>query len=120
MAELKLEIEERAGGIGIIHVVGAVDFIRFSELQEAVRAREEAGDKGLVVDLTEMEYISSSGVSVLIKASAHCDELSRKFCLVRPKDNAQREFFRIAGLDKHFTWAETTDEAVVKVTPAAK
>ena len=59
MADLKLEVEERAGGVGIIHVIGAVDFIRFSDLQNAVRAREEAGDKGLIVDLTEMDYVSS-------------------------------------------------------------
>ena len=116
MASLTLNLEEKPGSISVLHVIGSVDFIRFSDLQSALRKRIDSDDKALVIDLSAMEYVSSSGISVLIKAASRHEELSRPLCLVKPQSKGQRALFKIAGLDTYFPWAETVEEALAQVT----
>lgn len=76
---------------------GRLDTVTSPELEEAMN--NEAGDwKGVIVDASKVEYISSSGLRVLLS-------IYRKYASLEVKgaSNTVKEVFKITGLDDVFT-----------------
>ena len=59
----------RRDGSTTVSVTGAVDITNAEQLDQAVRAAEEDGGQ-VVVDLTEVDFLDSTGLSVLLQARA--------------------------------------------------
>jgi anti-sigma B factor antagonist len=68
-----MEISERkVGQVTVIGIKGDANIsARLSEFQELVRERISAGDRQIVVNLSECTWIDSSGLGELIKALIH-------------------------------------------------
>ena len=52
--------------VHVVHIAGEVDMSHEEELRGELRAAVAADPKGIVVDLTECEFIDSSGVRALL------------------------------------------------------
>lgn len=65
----------------------------------------------LVVDLSRVTYIDSSGLAVLIEAMQKTDEYGGKFALAAPQENV-RSIFEIARLDQVFRIYPDVDSAL--------
>jgi anti-anti-sigma factor len=59
-------IIEQQGRVTIVKVTGFVDAVTASTLAEALAGQLQAGNSCLVVDLDQLEYMSSAGLRVLL------------------------------------------------------
>ncbi|HEX7901388.1 MAG TPA: STAS domain-containing protein [Planctomycetota bacterium] len=109
-------VHERAGDVAVLRVSGAVDHVQYHALEEAIQTELDRRQLRLVVDLSELTYISSAGINVLGHAVSQYEKVAGKFCLVRPVKVAQWHFFTTLGVDAIFPWAPSLAEAVAAVS----
>lgn len=106
---------ERVGEVAVLRVWGAVDHIQYHALEEAIQGELDRRRLRLVVDLSELTYISSAGINVLGHAVSQYEKLKGSFRLVRPVKIAQWHFFTTIGVDAIFPWSASLEEAVAAV-----
>ena len=70
---------------------------------------EEAGD--VLVDLSRINYIDSTGIGELVGYLGRFQEAKRKLILVRPSDQIKK-LLKVAHLDELFPVFDTLEEAV--------
>jgi anti-anti-sigma factor len=68
-------------------------------------------DINIAVDLTELEYISSAGLRVLLVITKNRKKNNSDLCLFGLNENVM-EIFKISGFDTIFNIAENETEAV--------
>jgi len=68
--------------IVILSVRDAVDMLSAPELTEAIRDALNKEPAGLIVDLTDVNFLASVGMSILIAAQEAADALSLRFGVV--------------------------------------
>ena len=86
------------------------------DLESSPKARElllgsVAGEKSLLVDLSAVTYIDSSGVASLVEALKAARENGTRFALAAASEPARR-VLELARLDKVFTIYDTIDDAL--------
>lgn len=76
----------------IVHVRGDVDLLTAREFRECVHttASRDTNHGGMVVDLSELEYIDASGLLALEEGRRLCREHSRELVLVGPPPHVER------------------------------
>ncbi|MBT4486672.1 MAG: STAS domain-containing protein [Rhodospirillaceae bacterium] len=97
-------LEEAIGDVRVLSPVGRVDHATVSAFQEALFPRlEDCGDDGvaIVLDLSEVEYISSVGLRVLMLAAKQCKN-QRGDIAVAALGEQMREIFQISRFDMVF------------------
>ncbi len=65
---LKVSVTEKEDGVFVISPVGSIDTDTYEFLEERVNSVLEASPKVIIFDMEGVSYISSRGVSVVIKA----------------------------------------------------
>lgn len=78
---------------------GDIDSFTAPDLAAALEALGQAAD--VVVDLSGVVFIDSSGLRALISAHTALDEHGQRLVLVAPSRAASR-LFEISGLNEHF------------------
>ena len=79
-------------------VEGRIDTITSQDLDKEIN--EELGNfNSLIMDFTDLEYISSAGLRVLIATQKKLKEDDIPF-VIRNVNDAIREIFRMSGFDK--------------------
>jgi anti-anti-sigma factor len=63
------DVNERLiGQVAVIATSGVVDMITAPQLEEAIKAALAKSPKGIVVDLTDVEFLASAGMGVIVAA----------------------------------------------------
>jgi len=88
---LRIQIE-RAPDRECVVVLGELDIYTAPSLEQAVRELEQARPRLLVIDLTGLSFIDSTGLSVLLTASERARRQRRRLVVVRPPLPALRVF----------------------------
>ena len=72
--------------------------------------------ESLIFHCSEMEYISSAGIRVILTATKTCMKARKKvaFCMVRPN---VRQIFEIGGFTRIFTIYGTLDDTLKILNP---
>jgi anti-sigma B factor antagonist len=86
----------------VILVAGELDFHSAPELRQAILTALNEGASRLVLDLGEMEFIDSSGLSVIIAAFKRCRERGGELIL-RSVTERTRRVLEVSGLNKVFS-----------------
>jgi anti-sigma B factor antagonist len=97
--------------VDLFKVSGRVDSSNSGELDDALQARLDEGHSNLVLDLSEVNYISSSGLRSLVSALRASKKKGGDLRLARPSDRVQ-EVLGLAGLDSLF---ESYDDVTAAV-----
>ena len=96
----------------IVYVDGRVDESTWGAfgagLNEAVRQAGQAGLANVVVDLSNLDYMSSRGLRVLTVAKREADESAISIVLASPNE-VMREILAISRYDKLFTITATIE-----------
>ena len=71
---------------------GELDMSTAAKLEEAVRAAEATDAKRIVVDLSEVTFMDSTGLKLLLEASARARANSNRLRLIRGPRRVQRVF----------------------------
>ena len=109
------EVEDR--GVVVIAPAGRVDSTTSDELDRRLRAVLDRKAPRVVVDLGQVEYISSAGLRVLLALAKRMREQKGALALASLGD-AVRQVFELAGFLPLFTVAATRADAVA-VTSAS-
>jgi anti-sigma B factor antagonist len=102
-------IEQRDGAV-VVRLAGELDLYNAPAVRTALLAECATGPERLVVDLSEVEFIDSTSLGVLIEARRR---LGRPECFLLAAPAAEtRRALKISGLDRHFGVHDTVDAAL--------
>lgn len=101
---------ERAGETAVIRPMGDVDMSGSPELRAKIRTAQGDSPRRLVVDLSEVGYMDSSGLATLVEAMKNAKNSGSELVLASMGEKV-RAIFEIARLDAYFTIVGSVDEA---------
>ncbi|MCK4908896.1 MAG: STAS domain-containing protein [Planctomycetes bacterium] len=113
MADFKINSQKLQNGIVAITVKGFLDAYTYGELEQTIQDFFNQNLYRFIVDLAQVDYISSAGAGVFIGAIGLAQENKGNIVIIRPKPNV-KEVFDLLGLSQIFTIAGTM-EAALKV-----
>jgi anti-sigma B factor antagonist len=109
---MKHEIREQDGAI-VVALTGDVDLQNSPEARKILLSCVEK-KQPVLVDLSGVGYIDSSGVASLVESLQCARKVGTKLVLVAVSDGARR-VLGLARLDKVFTICATVEEGLTKV-----
>jgi len=89
--QLRIRID-RSSGRECVALLGELDIFTAQSLEDAVLGLEDTNPGLVVIDLTGVSFIDSTGLSVLLTASQRAREQGRRLVVVRPPLPALRVF----------------------------
>jgi anti-sigma B factor antagonist len=98
-------------GPNILPLEGEIDLHVSPEVAESLRTMTAKRPKQLVVDLTKVTYLDSSGLAVLIEGMQNVQEYGGRFVVAGVQESV-KHIFDIARLDQVFQIFPTVDEAL--------
>ncbi|HEX3286429.1 MAG TPA: STAS domain-containing protein [Mycobacterium sp.] len=96
--------------IVVLSVGVAVDLLSAPRLTEAIRYALAMAPAGLIVDLTEVEFLASVGMSVLVDAQEQANAASARFAVVADGAGTSRPI-RLLGIDAIVALYPTLEDA---------
>jgi anti-sigma B factor antagonist len=110
-----LEIQrERQDGFALVAPSGEVDLATARGLGDVLRDETQDGVGHVVVDLSEVTYLDSTGLGVLLSALRRLTRLGRSLALVCPEGSVRR-VFEITDLIGMLGVHETREEALAEL-----
>ena len=89
-------VEKKQNGICILGLLGRLDSNTSPEFEKKIFGVIQDGTKSLIVDFESLDYISSAGLRVLLKATKELKRSDGKIVLCSMKEYI-KEVFEIAG-----------------------
>lgn len=114
LAQLRLEDE---GGITIASVEGEIDLSNAAELEMAISHAVGNEAAGLVVDLAGVDYLDSSGVTLLFNLARRVTRRQQELAVVVPREAYVREILELSGATEALELRETLPEALSQLRP---
>lgn len=108
--EMRVDVT-REGDTVVVAPVGEVDLSRSPRLRSVLREAQASRPKRVVIDLSEVEYMDSSGVATLVEAFQVARRNGSKMVLCGLMDRV-RSIFEIARLDTIFTITANREAAL--------
>jgi anti-sigma B factor antagonist len=99
--EMRVDVT-REGDTVVVAPSGEVDLSRSPKLRNALRDAQSSRPKRVVIDLSDVEYMDSSGVATLVEAYQVARRNGSKMVLCGLMDRV-KSIFEIAKLDSVFT-----------------
>lgn len=101
-------------GVSVFKLTGRLDSKTSPEFEQRVFEAIEKGAKQFIVDFENLDYISSAGLRVILKATKDLKRSEGKFVLCSMKDYV-KEVFEISGFDSFLPIVSTMDDAFKKM-----
>ena len=98
---ISISIEHEGAG-AIVIVGGDLEFGTAAALRTTLIDLAQRGSNPLVVDLAQLDFIDSTGLSLLVQAKQRIESQGQEFVLRHPTDRVQR-VLEISGLADLFT-----------------
>ena len=108
---LEVSQQELPGGSRLIDVRGEFDLSSAAEVRSVLISADEDGCPRVVIDLTEVEMLDSTALSVLVIAHKRLRRTGRELVVVLPEGGMATKF-EIAGLDRFFSITTSRDAAL--------
>ena len=107
-----LEVSSEARATRIV-ISGELDLASGPELEaELARLRQSPPDV-LIVDLRQLDFMDSTGLSILVKAHQQAVEDGREFGLVRGTQQVQR-LLELTGVTERLPMADSPEELLTR------
>ncbi len=94
--------DKKEGEVAIIEPVGRIDTNTSGEFEDKIVEVMDRGETRFVVDLKEIDYISSAGLRVFLMAAKKLKSSGGSFVLCSMSDHI-KEVFDISGFTPIFT-----------------
>jgi len=107
---LRVRVEPLGDGVSVVSLAGELDLSTLPDLEgplfEELRTRT-----GVVVDLTQLIFIDSSGIGLLIKASGLRSDPAAMHIAIAPETQVER-VLGLTGVDRALPVTVGSDEAL--------
>lgn len=110
-----LRHEDPSGAV-VVTVAGELDHHTAPELTRAVRDLPLTAEQPTIIDLTELDYCDSTGITVLVAAYQRA-KAQDSGLVVAGLDGGLLRVFQIAGLDRLLTFVPSVGDAVRLLKP---
>ena len=104
-------IEENQSGINIFKLNGRLDSNTSQGFEKKIFQAIGDGSKSMIIDFKDLEYISSAGLRVILKATKALKREEGKMMLCDMQGYV-KEVFEIAGFDSFLPIVGTMDDAI--------
>jgi len=94
----EVTIEER-GDTTHVTLLGELDISTAARLEEDLRRVETGSPQVLVLDLSKLDFMDSTGLRMLIGADARAKDAGRRFVVIQGNEMVQR-VLRVTRLDE--------------------
>jgi anti-sigma B factor antagonist len=108
MAGLRIAVEAR-GDVTAVVLAGELDMAEADRLAGELLHVQLQRPRAILIDLSELNFLDSHGLAVLLDAADQCAALGCRLLVVRPPEPIM-QIFRITMLDRRFEWAESGQE----------
>jgi len=100
-----------AGEAYVINVQGEIDVYTAPRLRQEIISLLDQGSRHIVIDLSSVDYLDSTGLGVLIGGLKRMKEQEGSLSLICPNPKIMR-IFEITGLNKIFSMFLTEGDAL--------
>jgi anti-sigma B factor antagonist len=103
--------EDRKADVVILSLSGKLDATTAKTFEDKILAAINSGAQRLAVDLSQLDYVSSSGLRVFLLAAKQLQGTQGKIVLCALKDHV-RQVFDLAGFSSLLSISGSRDEAI--------
>lgn len=103
--------EDRRTGAVVLALSGKLDAMTAKTFEDKIMAEIDSGDRRFVIDLSQLEYVSSSGLRVFLLAAKRLHSAGGKIVLCSLKEHV-RQVFDFAGFSSILSLYGSRDEAL--------
>ena len=100
---------ETVEGVCVVKLAGELDLYNAQQVRDALTEACSDSPQRVIVDLSEVEFIDSTALGILIEARTRMDN-HRAFLLAAPGLETRRAL-EISGLDRHFSVHDSVSDA---------
>lgn len=111
MTSFQINIQKLPHNVAVISIKGFLDAYTYNEFEQTVNDCFNQNYYKLVIDMSEVDYISSAGAAVLIGAIGMAQENNGNIIIIRPQPNV-KEVFDLLGLSQIFTIVNNLEQAL--------
>ena len=91
-------VGRRAGRAIVVALDGEIDRLNARAIGEAIQRAVDADAVGLAVDLSDVEYLDSSGVHLVHALARALGRRGQRLALVRPRRRTPADVLRLTGI----------------------
>jgi len=95
---LEIEVRKKEEGVYVVSLLGSLDSTTYKDLEDALRPIFVSSTKALMLNLAGLHYISSMGVSVILKAKKTIETQGSSFIVTNLQPQIKRVFEIINAL----------------------
>jgi anti-sigma B factor antagonist len=99
-----------------VALAGEADVSSVPELTAALDAAIRASEGAFIVDLSDLDFLDSSGLSALLRARALLGQTDRAMAIVCPVGPVLR-LFKLSGVDELFVLFRSREQAAAALVP---
>jgi anti-anti-sigma factor len=112
----EVSVTDLDGGVQAISVRGELDLSTAPDLERPLEEVLERGEGPVLVDLSECEFIDSTGIALIVRARQRleAEEAGRTLAVCSYNDQVRR-VLDITGLDVSIPVHRTRDEALASI-----
>lgn len=111
MTDSPIQTVEWEGKVAVVRVQGDIDLHRSAAFQQGLLGVLDENPSRIVVDLSTVPYMDSSGVASLVKLLSRTKKLGVSLVLLSPSPKV-RSILEITRLDGVFTLADSREKAI--------
>jgi len=113
MAGLRIRMKRLGDGAALLAVSGYLDAHTFEEMEKVMERLFDANIYKIIVDLSQLSYISSAGAGVFISKVGQATENGGNIVFLRPSEPVM-EVFDLLGLTQIFPIVYSEQEALAQ------
>ncbi len=96
--------------VAVVTITGRIDSSTSADLETCLQSLIDRGKRNLVLDMAGVEFLSSSGLRVIVNAYKACKGIG-ELCVAQPSERAASSL-SIAGIDTLFTIHPSRETAI--------
>ncbi|MCJ7513544.1 MAG: STAS domain-containing protein [Anaerolineales bacterium] len=97
--------------VAVVTISGRIDSATSAEFEAALQDAIAKGKRNLILDMSQVEFLSSSGLRVLVTTLKTLRKTGGDICIAQPSQRA-RDAIDIAGLDVLFKSFDDREAAI--------
>jgi anti-anti-sigma factor len=109
-SEFRVEVRKDESGATVIAISGELDLASSPALEEELARAFQSGAKLVIVDLRDLDFMDSTGLSVIVKSHQAAAQQQSELCLVKGPPQVQR-LLTLTGVAERVTVLDAPEDA---------
>jgi anti-sigma B factor antagonist len=107
---MELQVKKESGGVALISIAGELDMSTSSKVRNALLQYFKRDTRGIVVDLSDVTYMDSSGIATMIEGLQWSTREGKRFVLAGIRDKV-KDVFVLTNLHEVFEFKDNSENA---------